>query len=129
MEGTVASTVDFGAFVRFDASQLNSEVEGEMDGLVHISALTAGRADSVTSVVNTGDKVQVRVKSIEGRKVSLTMVSVEAEEAELERRRASGPGASEPEPEGAKDWQESLQKVKAEEPAFKNGPFVVDLRK
>lgn len=129
VEGTVASTVDFGAFVRFDASQLNSEVEGEMDGLVHISALTTGRAASVTSVVNTGDKVQIRVKSIDGRKVSLSMISVEDEEAELERRRASSPGSMEPVSEGAKDWQESLDKIQAEQATFTNRPLVVDLRK
>jgi general stress protein 13 len=39
VEGTVVSTVDFGAFVRVSASTLNSECEGEFDGLVHISAL------------------------------------------------------------------------------------------
>lgn len=129
IEGTVASTVDFGAFVRFDASALNSEVEGEMDGLVHISALTAGRADSVTSIVNTGDKVQIRLKSIDGRKVSLTMVSVEDEEAAMERRRASGGGADQGDM-GAKDWKESLERIQSEgAPTFTNGPVVVDLRK
>lgn len=126
IEGTVASTVDFGAFVRFDASQLNSEVEGEMDGLVHISALSTGRADSVTSVVNSGDKVKIRVKSIDGRKVSLSMISVEDEEAQMERRRSFG---AEPEPVGAKDWKESLSKIAAEQKDFFNGPVVVDLRK
>ena len=128
VEGSVVSTVDFGAFVRFDASQLNSEVEGEMDGLVHISALTAGRAASVTSVVNVGDKVQIRCKAIEGRKVSLTMMSVEDEEAQAEARRAAGvfqPGMS----EGAKDWKESLDKIKTNLPSFNNAPLVVDLRK
>jgi len=126
IEGTVASTVDFGAFVRFDASLLNSEVEGEMDGLVHISALAAGRVDSVTSVCKPGDKVQVRCKSIDGRKVSLSMVSVEAEEEAAERRQSFG---SEPEPQGAKDWKDSLDRIVADQPTFSNTPLVVDLRK
>jgi elongation factor Ts len=126
VEGTVASTVDFGAFVRFDASQLNSEVEGEMDGLVHISALTAGRASSVTSVVNAGDKVKIRCKSIDGRKVSLTMMTVEEEQAQAESRRSGG---MEPVPEGAKDWKESLEKFSGDSPTFSNTPMVVDLRK
>ncbi|CAB9509934.1 30S Ribosomal protein S1 [Seminavis robusta] len=127
VEGTVASTVDFGAFVRFDASQLNSEVEGEMDGLVHISALTPGRADSVTAICNTGDKVQIRCKSIEGRKVSLSMISVEDEKAANERRRSGGGGP--PVFEGAKDWKESLEKISETLPEFSNGPLVVDMRK
>ena len=126
IDGTVASTVDFGCFVRFDASQLNSEVEGEMDGLVHISALASGRVDSVTSVVNTGDKVKVRCKSIDGRKVSLSMISVEAEAEANERRRSSGP---EPVQEGAKDWKESLERISGDAPEFSNSPLVVDLRK
>jgi len=126
IEGTVASTVDFGAFIRFDASQLNSEVEGEMDGLCHISALSAGRADSVTSIVNVGDKVQVRCKSIDGRKVSLSMISVEQEEAEADRRQSFG---AEPEKQGAKDWKESLDKLRADLPTFANEPMVVDMRK
>lgn len=126
VEGTVASTVDFGAFIRFDASQLNSEVEGEMDGLCHISALSTGRADSVTSIVKVGDKVQVRVKSIDGRKVSLSMISVEAEAAEAERRQSFG---AEPEKQGAKDWKESLDRLQADMPTFVNEPMVVDMRK
>lgn len=129
IEGTVASTVDFGAFVRFDASLLNSEVEGEMDGLVHISALTAGRADSVTAIVNTGDKVQIRCKAIDGRKVSLSMVSIEDEKAAMERRRESGRGG-EPVNMGAKDWKESLERITSESTVtFDNSPLVVDLRK
>lgn len=129
VEGEVVSTVDFGAFVRFDASLLNSEVEGDMDGLVHISALTKGRADSVTAVVNVGDKVKVRCRSIEGRKVSLTMVSSEDERAVAEERRAAGGSDAGPAGEGAKDWKESMEKLQADMPAFKNAPLVVDLRK
>jgi predicted RNA-binding protein with RPS1 domain len=133
VEGTVVSTVDFGAFVRLDASKLNSEVEGEMDGLVHISALKAGRADSVTSVVNVGDKVQVRCLAIDGPKVSLSMVSVQDAQEAAERRQAGGGGNNsgdrESVPQGAKDWQESLDRIRLDLPEFHNGPLVVDLRK
>lgn len=120
IEGTVVSTVDFGCFVRIDASQLNAEVEGEMDGLVHISSLTAGRVNNVGDVVNQNDKVQVRIKSIDGRKVSLSMISLEDEKAKA----PAGPPS-----EGAKDWKESLEKFKAKSPKFSNKPMVVDLRK
>ena len=123
VEGTVVSTVDFGAFVRIEASQLQEDVTGEFDGLVHISALTAGRASSVESVVSVDDKVQVRVKAIADRKVSLTMVSPEEEAAKME---AMGAVAAS---EGAKDWKESLEKIRNSMPAFKNGPVVVDTRK
>eukprot|EP00523_Entomoneis_sp_CCMP467_P016167 CAMPEP_0168782494 /NCGR_PEP_ID=MMETSP0725-20121227/9193_1 /TAXON_ID=265536 /ORGANISM="Amphiprora sp., Strain CCMP467" /LENGTH=362 /DNA_ID=CAMNT_0008832429 /DNA_START=25 /DNA_END=1113 /DNA_ORIENTATION=+ len=123
VEGQVVSTVEFGAFVRVDAGQLAEGVEGQFDGLVHISALTAGRADAVTNFVNVDDKVQVRVKAINDRKVSLTMVSPEDEAA---RKEAMGGSV---EVQGAKDWKESLQKMKADMPEFKNRPVVVDLRK
>jgi elongation factor Ts len=123
VDGTVASVVAFGAFVRVDASQLNSEVEGELDGLVHISALAAGRVEQVTSICNVGDNVKVRCKGIEGGKVSLSMVNKEDEQ----QSRRGGGGA--PVIEGAKDWKESLEKMQDIMPTFANGPVVVDRRK
>lgn len=120
VEGTVVSTVDFGAFVRVDASLLNSEVSGELDGLVHISALSVGRAASVTSVVNVDDKVQVRCKSISGGKVSLTMISVEDEQNKMSDRA--------PPVQGAKDWKEQMEKLQNEMDVFANKPLVVDMR-
>jgi predicted RNA-binding protein with RPS1 domain len=126
VEGTVVSTVDFGCFVRVDASKLNSEVEGEFDGLVHISALKSGRVGSVTDVVKVDDKVQVRVKSIDGNKVSLTMLSEEDEatkvEAAVERGMDSGP------PEGAANWRELLKEIDAVQPSFQNRAVVEDRR-
>jgi len=122
VEGTVVSTVDFGAFVRVGAKTLNEECEGEFDGLVHISALSVGRVNSVADVVSPDQKVQVRVKSIQGNKVSLTMLSVEDEESKSD----SGPSGQF---EGAKDWKESVAKLDETMPVFKNGPVVVDLRK
>lgn len=122
VEGTVVSTVDFGAFVRIDASQLNSEVEGDMDGLVHISALSLGRVDSVKAVVNVDDKVQVRVKDISGGKVSLTMVSAEDETAKAESQGTAQVG------EGNKSWSDDFKRIKTAMPEFKNRPMVVDRR-
>jgi len=122
VEGTVASTVAFGAFVRVDASKLNPDVEGELDGLVHISALAPRRVEDVTSICNVGDKVQVRCKGIQGGKVSLSMVATEDE------RQPRG-GGREPVFEGAKDWRESVTRITETEPTFRNGPVVVDQRK
>ena len=127
VEGTVISTVDFGCFVRFDCKQLNDEVEGEVDGLVHISSLKAGRVDSVTSVVNVNDKVQIRVKDVSGGKVALTMVTPEEEQAKNDARASRDGGGAVF--EGAKDWKESLQKISDSSSAFVNGPVVEDRRK
>ncbi|VEU36196.1 unnamed protein product [Pseudo-nitzschia multistriata] len=128
VEGTVVSTVDFGAFVKVDASTLNSECEGSFDGLVHISALKVGRVGSVTDVVNANDTVKVRCKSIDGNKVSLTMLSVEEEEAErASGARSSGPTFNDPfdEGEGAKDWKESVAAIDEEQPVYKNTPLII----
>jgi predicted RNA-binding protein with RPS1 domain len=133
VEGTVVSTVDFGAFVKVDASALNSECEGSFDGLVHISSLKVGRVNSVSDVVSPNDKVQVRCKGIDGNKVSLTMLSVEDEESKAAQGGGRGGGGGfndEFDPgEGAKDWKESVAKIDEEQPMFKNGPLIIDNRK
>jgi elongation factor Ts len=130
VEGTVVSTVDFGCFVRIDLSLLNSECAGQLDGLVHISALRAGRVNSVTDVVSVDEKVKVRVKSITGTKVSLTMMSVEEEEAKNEERGGGGGfGGGGGGFEGAKDWKESLEKIDVDQPTFTNRIIVQDRRK
>mmetsp|Transcript_110793 Transcript_110793/g.320191 ORF Transcript_110793/g.320191 Transcript_110793/m.320191 type:complete len:374 (+) Transcript_110793:84-1205(+) len=122
VDGKVVSTVDFGCFVRIDASQLNEEIEGEFDGLVHISAMATNRVASVTDVVKPEDDIKVRVKTITGNKVGLTMLSVEDEEYKQDSQPTTAP-------EGAKDWKESYEKFDNANPVFKNGPVVVDLRK
>jgi predicted RNA-binding protein with RPS1 domain len=116
--GTVVSSVDFGAFVRVDASQLNADVTGEFDGLVHISALAIGRVKSVSDIVKVGDAVQVRCTGIEQRKVSLTMVS-EADAAEAAEARGGG-GMGDPVPQGNKDWKADMEKLQESMPVFSN---------
>lgn len=136
VEGEVVSMLDFGAFVRFDASQLAESVTGELDGLVHISALMAGRCNSVADVVSVGQKVQIRVKGVdvEGGKTALSMIT---DEQEQENRPARGGGGgnrgrqmfSENEM-GAKDWKESLEKFQTEQAVtFTNAPMVQEKRK
>ena len=138
VEGEVVSTLDFGAFVRFDTSQLSETAEGEVDGLVHISALTEGRASSVSEFVSVGDKVQIRVRSIDvdGGRVSLSMITKEAEEKSAPPARKEGGGAGgkrgrsmfAPGEMGAEDWAESLKEFDDTQPVFSNRPLVVDLR-
>lgn len=128
VSGTVVSSVDFGAFVRVDASQLNAEVSGEFDGLVHISALAAGRVKSVSDVVKVGDVVQVRCTSIEQRKVSLTMVSEAAAAEAAEARGGMGDGSQDV-PQGNKEWKADMEKLQEGMPVFSNRPVVVNNRK
>jgi len=137
IEGEVVSTLDFGAFVRFDASQLAEGVTGELDGLVHISALQTGRVDSVGSVVSVGGKVQIRVKLIdaEGGKVSLSMITDEQEQENRPKRGGGGGGRGgksmfSDSDMGAKDWKESLEKFQSDtEASFSNAPVVQQKRK
>jgi len=137
IEGEVVSMLDFGAFVRFDAGQLAESITGELDGLVHISALMAGRASSVADVVSVGQKVQIRVKGVDvdGGKVALSMITDEQEQENRPKRGGGGGGNrgrqmfSENEM-GAKDWKESLQKFQDEQAVtFTNEPLVQQKRK
>jgi predicted RNA-binding protein with RPS1 domain len=130
VEGKVASVVDFGAFVSVDASQLNADVTGSFDGLVHISAISATRTNSVSDVLKVDDQVKIRVKSIDKGKVSLTMVSVEDEQARNDSRSSGSSGGYESsQGMGAKDWKESLEKIQSGFPTFSNRPAIVDRRK
>merc|ERR1740138_259687 len=63
--GTVVNTAPFGAFV---------DIGAERQGLVHISCLKDGFVDNVDDVVESGQEVEVWVKSIQDGKVGLTMV-------------------------------------------------------
>lgn len=66
--GKVMNLAAFGCFVQLEGLRKKCE------GLVHISQLRReGRVNSVAEVVNRGDKVYVKVQSIAGQKISLTM--------------------------------------------------------
>jgi len=134
VEGEVVSMLDFGAFVRFDSSQFGDNFSGEIDGLVHISALSPNRVESVKSIVSVGEKVQIRVKNVdaENGKVSLSMISKEDEEKSAPARKQRSGGGRSPWSEkemGAKDWKEQMDRVLAEQGEFKNMPVIVDKRK
>ena len=67
-EGTVVSIKDFGAFVN---------ILPGIDGMVHISKLTEGRVAKVTDVVREGQRVRVKITSIDERgKINLTMIGI-----------------------------------------------------
>ena len=78
--GTVAKTVDFGAFVTFMPGK---------DGLVHISELQDARTANTTDVVKEGDEVKVLCMGLDRGKVKLSMKRVDqetGEEIEMETR-------------------------------------------
>ncbi len=135
VEGQVVSTLAFGAFVRFGVNDLAEGIEGELDGLVHISSLATSRTNSVEDVVSVGDKVQVRVKNIDtdGNKISLSMISAEEEAANRPQRREQGgrksKGMFSNSDMGASDWKESLESLQKDDPTFANMPIVVNKRK
>ena len=77
--GRVSGVKDFGAFVTLDG------VAGRRDGLVHISALCSntarggntGRISHPSDVVSRGDHVKVKVISIAGQRIGLSMRDVD----------------------------------------------------
>jgi ribosomal protein S1 len=140
IEGEVVSTLAFGAFVRFNAGDLAEGVEGEVDGLVHISALAEGRVADVGSVVAVGDKVQVRLREVDAGagRISLSMITKEQEEASAPQRRekkGGGGGRGKGDVDvigrswkdtGADDWQETMAQFGEEQPKFTNTAVVVE---
>ena len=67
-DGRVTSIMQFGCFVQLKG------VRGKHEGLVHVSQLRReGRVKEVTEVVKRGDEVKVKVLSITGSKLSLSM--------------------------------------------------------
>lgn len=65
VEGTVARTTDFGAFINL----------GGVDGLVHVTELAHGRVKKPSDVVKVGETVQVKVLKVdeEAGRVSLSL--------------------------------------------------------
>lgn len=149
IDGEVVSTLAFGAFVRFDAAQLADGVEGEIDGLVHISALAEGRVGNVADVVSVGDKIQVRIREIDAAagRISLSMITKEQEDASRpapreRKERGSGGGGGggggqrEVDPigrswkdTGASDWKESMTEFGKDQPTFTNTAVVDERRR
>ncbi|CAH1375140.1 hypothetical protein MTP99_016574 [Tenebrio molitor] len=69
--GKVANIVPFGCFVQLEG------LRRRWEGLVHISQLRAeGRVTNVSEVVSRGMKVKIKVLSVTGQKVSLSMKDV-----------------------------------------------------
>ena len=67
MEGTVESLMPYGAFIALP--------EG-LSGLVHISQISQRRIKKPSEVLNTGDKVKVKILNTNNGKISLSMKAV-----------------------------------------------------
>ncbi|MBR4418352.1 MAG: 30S ribosomal protein S1, partial [Victivallales bacterium] len=72
VEGKVTKLASFGAFV---------ELEGGIDGLIHISELSDDHVARVKDAVNIGDTVRARVKNIstEERRIGLSLRDVDGD--------------------------------------------------
>lgn len=68
MEGTVESLMPYGAFIALSDG---------LSGLVHISQISQKRIKKPSEVMNTGDKVKVKVLNTNNGKISLSMKAVE----------------------------------------------------
>ncbi|KAF7313330.1 hypothetical protein HMN09_00488500 [Mycena chlorophos] len=97
--GRVSGLKDFGAFVTLEG------VAGRAEGMVHVSNIQIGRVNSASEVLSRNQPVKVKVMSVAGTRISLSMKDVdqvngrdlsphlriqsEAEMLEQERARAS----------------------------------------
>lgn len=71
-DGRVTGIKDFGAFVNLEG------VKGKVDGLVHISAMQEGtRVNHPSDLVSRGQPVKVKVISIQGTRIGLSMKEVD----------------------------------------------------
>ena len=86
LDGRVTSIALYGIFVDIGVGR---------DGLVHISEMSNTRIDSPSDIVQIGDTVHVRVKSVEpdGRRISLTMRTSDGQS----RRNSGGGNRKKPE--------------------------------
>jgi small subunit ribosomal protein S1 len=71
LDAVITNVVTFGAFARLEAG---------LEGLIHISELAEGSFMHPRNVVNEGDRVRVRVLSVDGskRRIALTMRNPDA---------------------------------------------------
>mmetsp|Transcript_29398 Transcript_29398/g.49813 ORF Transcript_29398/g.49813 Transcript_29398/m.49813 type:complete len:1136 (+) Transcript_29398:78-3485(+) len=70
-DGTISKVMDFGAFVSLDG------FPGRVEGLVHVSAIRpGGRIMDLKGEIKRGQKVKVKVLSMIGSKISLSMRDV-----------------------------------------------------
>lgn len=82
VKGKVAKIASFGAFV---------ELEGDIDGLIHISQLSEEHVAKVKDVINVGDDVEARVIKVDKveRRVGLSIKAMAYSDAEIQKESAA----------------------------------------
>jgi small subunit ribosomal protein S1 len=82
VKGTVAKIATFGAFVSLD---------GDIDGLIHISQLSEDHVEKVKDVIKVGDPVEARVIKVDKveRRIGLSVKAVGYSEEQLKKESAS----------------------------------------
>ncbi|MDP0492294.1 MAG: 30S ribosomal protein S1 [Verrucomicrobiota bacterium JB023] len=82
VKGTVAKIASFGAFVSLD---------GDIDGLIHISQLSEEHVERVKDVIKVGDEVEARVIKVDKleRRIGLSIKAVSYSEDQLEKESQS----------------------------------------
>ena len=80
--GQVAKIASFGAFVNLD---------GDIDGLIHISQLSEDHVERVKDVIKVGDEITARVIKVDSieRRIGLSIKSVNYDTEQLRRETAS----------------------------------------
>lgn len=72
VDGEVSGIVDFGVFVKFSPAVSDVGIK-EIEGLVHISELDWQLIDNPADVVSVGERVNAKIISISGGKISLSI--------------------------------------------------------
>ena len=82
VKGSVAKIASFGAFVSLD---------GDIDGLIHISQLSEDHVEKVKDVIKVGDDVEARVIKVDKieRRIGLSIKAVAYSEEDLKKESAS----------------------------------------
>lgn len=82
VKGTVAKIASFGAFVSLD---------GDIDGLIHISQLSEEHVEKVKDIIKVGDEIEARVIKVDKveRRIGLSIKAVGYSEEQLEQESAS----------------------------------------
>ncbi len=82
VKGTVAKIASFGAFVNLD---------GDIDGLIHISQLSEEHVEKVKDVIKVGDEIEARVIKVDKveRRIGLSIKAVGYSEEQLQKESAS----------------------------------------
>jgi small subunit ribosomal protein S1 len=82
VKGTVAKIASFGAFISLD---------GDIDGLIHISQLSEDHVEKVKDIIKVGDAVEARVIKVDKveRRIGLSIKAVNYSDEQLKKESAN----------------------------------------